>query len=205
MDPLLLASMGLGLGEAIFGAKQRADASSLKPSTYIPPSEIKNRTSAEVQANATMYPGQSADKAAIDRNTANTLGYLRRNSKSSADILNAGGAALTQGNNAVNEMSKRFAQFKNDSLNRLMNVNSRIAGYENQNEQQYLGTKRSLIDAGNKNIFGGLSNAGTALALGISKDKTGVPNFGPPNRYGSPFFSGSYDYNLPMSPTEMAA
>jgi hypothetical protein len=196
MDPLTIASLGLGLGQLVFGAKQRADADSLKASNYIPPAAVENQKLAQLMNNSTMYPGQEADKAALDRNMSNTIGVANRTSKSGSDILNLAGALNTQKNNAVMDMSKRFAQYKNQALSNLMNANSQVAGYQNQNQQQYLSTKRSLIDAGNRNIYGGLSNAATSIAL----SKTGFPSYN-----GNPLYrslnrwdaSQMGDYNLP--------
>lgn len=160
------------------GIKQKRAAKDLKPSEYVPPGLLQNQKTAELQSNATSYPGQEADKAELDRNVANSIGFATRNLKSGSDILNLASAAETKRNNAVMDMSKRFQMFKLQSLNRLMGANAQVGNYEGNNYQQFLKTKQALLAAGDQNIYGGISGGGAAVASGFGGTKNNSSSAG---------------------------
>lgn len=160
-----LIGAGIGAGaKLILGANQRAQAKKLKPSDYLPPAARENALHAQMQANATTYPGQTQDQTRADQTTANAVGQIQKNSKSATDILNSAGLIQARGNAVNNDIAQRYQQFKQGALARLMGTNQQLAGYQNQNQQQYYAAKSALLGAGIQNTYGGISDIGGGIA-----------------------------------------
>lgn len=161
------AVIGAGIGagsKLLLGAQQRKKASELKPNDYVPQGALENNILAKYMLGATAYPGQEQDQARTDRVTGNAVGQIQKNAKSATDILNSAGLIQARGTNANNDIAQRYQQFKQGSLSRLMGSNQQIAGYQNQNMQQYMAAKSALLGAGIQNTYGGLSDIGGAIA-----------------------------------------
>lgn len=160
-----LIGAGVGAGaKMIVGANQRAAAKRLKPNSFIPPSATENNVLARYMFNATAYPGQEQDIARGERTTANAVGQLQKNAKSSTDILNSASLIQARGTNLNNDIAQRYQQYKQGAVARLMGTNQQVAGYQNQNQQQYLAAKSALLGAGLQNIYGGVSDIGGGIA-----------------------------------------
>lgn len=160
---LVGAAVGAG-AKLILGANQRAQAKKLKANDFIPQSARENNILSRYMFNATTYPGQAQDQARTDRTTANAVGQLQKNARSGTDILNSAALIQARGTNANNDIAQRYQQFKQASLGRLMGANQQLAGYQNQNQQQYLAAKSALLGAGLQNIYGGINDIGGGIA-----------------------------------------
>lgn len=171
MNPFLIAGALTGFGKTLFGIGQDDKADKLKRFTDVPEHLIENKRAAEALARRTMYPGQTQDQSAVDRNMATTMGTMTRNAKSSVDILNANAATSVRANNAQNEISRRLQQWKTKGMNDVMRANDQIARVEDANNREYWRTKAALRDAANKNIFSGLTDTLTAGAGMLSGDQ----------------------------------
>lgn len=194
-----LIGAGIGAGaKLILGANQRAQAKKLKPNDYTPAGALENNILSRYMFNATTYPGQGQDQERTDRVTANAVGQIQKNAKSGTDILNSAALIQARGTNANNDIAQRYQQFKQASLGRLMGANQQLAGYQNQNQQQYLAAKSALLGAGLQNIYGGISDIGGGVAtLGNQPRYSG--GYGGWRGYGQ---WGNGTYGGPDQPTQ---
>jgi len=180
-----LIGAGIGAGaKLIMGANQRAQAKKLKPNDYLPPGALENNILARYMLNATTYPGQEQDQARNDQTTANAVGQLQKNAKSGTDILNSAALIQARGTKSNNDIAQRYQQFKQGALSRLMGSNQQLAGYQNQNQQQYLAAKSALLGAGLQNIYGGINDIGGGIAAASRPQYAGYGPMGGGGGYG---------------------
>jgi len=158
-------AVGTAIYKGVEANQQDTIAKRQKPTNYIPPAATDNQKLAESQANATTYAGQSADEARNRQTISNAVGNVQRNARSATDILNtAANVEGGLGNQMANQVASRYQQFKQGALQRLMNANQNVAGYQNQDYQQTLNYKRQLEGAAMQNRFQAVNDIGGAGA-----------------------------------------
>jgi len=174
--------------------QQDTAAKRQKPTNYVPPAALDNQKLAQQQANATTYAGQSADEARNDKTVSNAIGNVQRNARSATDILNS--AANIEGglkNKMNNDIASRYQNFKQNALGKLMAANSNVAGFQNQDQQQFLNYQRQLEGAAMQNRYGAVNDL-TGIAAQTASLKGGYGGGGYGGSYGIPNY-----WNRPSS------
>lgn len=172
--PLLLAAIPAAL-QAGAGVAQKIQANNLKKSNYVPPELLMNRDLASQQAYSRRAPGAAQAEEQNRRAQANQISAAMRMYGGDASKIGAVASAATAGAQDANaRIQAQGQQFSENAFGRLSNANNAIAQQDRINQEQYLQTKNALDNAGNTNIFGGVSNLATAglLAKGAKGDKT---------------------------------
>ncbi len=161
------------LGAGIF---QKHKANNLKKSNYVPPQLIMNRDLAMQQAYSRRAPGAAFAEEQSRRLTANQIAGAQRmfggDANKIAAISSGAVAGAQDANKAIASQGQAFSE---NAFGKLSNANIALANNDRQNQSDYLQTKNALDNAGNTNIFGGISNLSTAALAGLaSKGNVGA-------------------------------
>jgi hypothetical protein len=163
----LLASAAPGAFKLFKGLSQKKDAKNLKESKFIPPELLMNRDLAAQQAYSRRSPGAALAEEQVRRNTANQVGNAMRMFGGDANKIAAvSSAANAQANDAVRGIQAQGQAFSEGAFQRLAGANVGIANQKRQNRNEFNATKAALLDAGNQNIFGGISDLSSAAVFG---------------------------------------
>lgn len=172
--PLLLAGIP-ALGQTIGGILQKNQANNLKKSTYVPPELMMNRDLAAQQAYSRRAPGTAQAEEQNRRLQANQIAGAQRSFGGDANKMAAVASASTaQATDANARIAAQGQQFSENAFGRLSNANTALAQNDRQNQDEYVQTKNALDNAGNTNIFSGVSNMASAglLASAAKGNKT---------------------------------
>jgi hypothetical protein len=157
--PLPLAAIpamiqgGVGLAQLIGGAATKAPD---RPQ-YAPPAALSEMVSnANLEANASMMPGQAQMQQQVRTNSANAINNVQQNATSSSQMLNAIGAINQSENRGMNDIYQQSLSFRDRARSRQMQALSALAGSQNQafqtNQMQpyqdAVATKSALFGAG---------------------------------------------------------
>ncbi|MFO0447637.1 MAG: hypothetical protein ACK52I_02915 [Pseudomonadota bacterium] len=163
--PLLLAAIPAALQTGA-GILQKVQANNLKKSNYVPPELLMNKDLASQQAFSRRAPGAAQAEEQNRRATANQISAAMRMYGGDANKIGAVASAATAGAQDANaRIQAQGQQFSENAFGRLSNANNAIAQQDRINQEQYLQTKNALDNAGNTNIFSGVSNLATAGLL----------------------------------------
>lgn len=159
----MAVTAGVKVGQ---GISQRRKAKRLKESTFVPAELLMNKELAQQQAYSRRAPGAAQAEEQIRRNqsnqTANALKMSGGDANKAAAISSAANAQANDANARVQTAGQQFAE---NAFGRVAGANTQIAGQKRQNRDEFTQTKAALLDAGNKNIFNGISDAAsTAIA-----------------------------------------
>lgn len=145
------------------GFYQKNQAKKLKESTFVPPELLMNRDLAAQQGYSRRAPGQAFAEEGVRRNTATVISAANRNFggdvNKSAAVAAAAGA---QANDDLRRIAADGARFSERAFDRVADANVRIAGEKRRNRDEFNTAKAALIEAGNQNMFSGLSNVASA-------------------------------------------
>lgn len=168
--PLLLAAIP-ALAQTVGGLLQKNQANNLKKSNYVPPELMMNKDLAAQQAYSRRAPGAALAEEQNRRLQANQLAAAQRSFGGDANKMAAVASASTaQATDANARIAAQGQQFSENAFGRLSNANTALAQNDRQNQVEYLQTRNALDQAGNTNIFSGLSNFATAgLLAGAAK------------------------------------
>lgn len=164
--PLLLSAAPalFKLGKGLF---QKKDANNLKESKFIPPELLMNRDLAAQQAYSRRSPGAAFAEEQVRRNSANQIGNAMRMFGGDANKVAAvASAANAQANDANRSIMAQGQAFSEGAFNRMAGANVGIAQQKRQNRNEFNQTKAALLDAGNQNIFGGISDLASVGVMG---------------------------------------
>ena len=165
LAPLLLAAIP-GALQAVGGLLQKNQANNLKKSDYVPRELLMNRDLASLQAYSRRAPGAALAEEQTRRTQANQIAAAQRMFGGDANKVAAVASAATAGAQDSNaRIQAQGQQFSENAFGRLSNANNAIAQQDRINQEQYLQTKNALDNAGNTNIFSGISNLATAGLL----------------------------------------
>lgn len=165
LAPLLLAAIP-GALQAVGGLLQKNQANNLKKSDYVPRELLMNRDLASLQAYSRRAPGAALAEEQTRRTQANQIAAAQRMFGGDANKVAAVASAATAGAQDSNaRIQAQGQQFSENAFGRLSNANNAIAQQDRINQEQYLQTKNALDNAGNTNIFSGVSNLATAGLL----------------------------------------
>jgi hypothetical protein len=149
------------------GFKQKKDARNLKESKFVPPELMMNRDLAAQQAYSRRAPGAAFAEEQIRRNQANQVGNAMRMFGGDANKIAAvASAAGGQANDATRSLAAQGQAFSENAFARMAGANVGIANQKRQNRDEFNQTKAALLDAGNQNIFGGISDLSSAVVMG---------------------------------------
>lgn len=204
MDPLTIASMGLGalggIGKFLFGNKQDQYANQINPN-YIPyqanPLAKENLTLTQNLFNGRM-PGSAEMEGNIGTSQANTVANIMRNAPDSATALALASGAQGTSNQAYSDLQTKEASTKYsllDNLNNAYAANIREGDKVYQDRMRKFeidsAAKAGLRSSGAQNMFGGI---GDLASLGIMAGQYG--GWGKPkpqyNDYGFNNFPANY-------------
>ncbi len=197
MDPLTLASLGLGaiggISKFIFGDKQSKLADQINPNyaAY----QKSPYASQQLGIATNLFNGRMEGAGAMERNIAgaqaNQMANIGRNATDSSTALALGSAAQGQANDAYGNLAIKEAQNKYnllDNLNAAYATNIREGDKVNQsllNKYQIdTQTQNQLRDAGAKNMFGGLGDLTSLGIMGGTYGSMGGKKKQPYNDYG---------------------
>lgn len=163
----LLASAAPAAFKFVKGLLQKKDARNLKESKFIPPELLMNRDLAAQQAYSRRSPGAAFAEEQVRRNSANQVGNAMRMFGGDANKVAAvASAANAQANDANSRISAQGQSFAEGAFNRMASANVGIAQQKRQNRNEFNQTKAALLDAGNQNIFGGVSDLASVAVMG---------------------------------------
>ncbi len=222
--PILAAASLISGGiSALQGAAQKKKAAKLAeqnpfPDQQVPQAILENKALAQQFSNVGL-PSEQYQKAQVDiqRNANRTI--------SSATDRRAGlgtiGAVQQGSNDATNNLNVADANARRQNQQQLYGINSQLGQFQNNawdwnKRQKYMQTAasaRSLMGAGNANIFGGLDRAlGGLLQSGIgggakatsttSPNGTGVRQQG---TFGQPITNSIAKSTMPSAPQSFNA
>lgn len=161
------------------GIKQKKDAKNLKESKFVPPELLMNRDLASQQAYSRRAPGAAFAEEQVRRGAANQVGNAMRMFGGDANKIAAvASAANAQANDANARIQAQGQAFSEGAFNRMAGANVGIAQQKSQNRNEYNQTKAALLDAGNQNIFGGVSDLASSAILGADSGLFGKKNQG---------------------------
>lgn len=174
--PLLAAGLISAGGKVLGGLMQRRQAKKLKQSNYIPPALTEAKAEADIIANSSTAPGQQAEEEAARQSTAQSITNASKVAGSANELINFAGAARGNENKNMRDIARRALIWKDSQRANRNMIRGRIASQQAANRDQYQGAKSALIGASNQNIFGGITDAATAFALGsVGGGKTPIP------------------------------
>lgn len=175
--PLLLAAVP-ALFQAGKGLRQKYLAKKLKESKFVPSELRENQALAKQQAYSRRAPGTALAEENIRRNLATTLGSQSRMFGGDAGkMVSAGAGAQARADNAGRGVMAQGQAFSENAFARLGGANNAVAGQKRQNRDEFNRAKSALLQAGDQNIFSGISNAASAgLASYLSGDIGGAGN-----------------------------
>lgn len=166
-------SLGLASAAGLFqlgsGIAQKIKANNLTKSNYVPPQLLMNKDLAQQQAFSRRSPGAAFAEEQNRRLQANQINGAQRMFGGDANKIAAVTAGATQqAQDANSRIAQQGQQFSENAYGRLSNANNALAQNDRQNQNQYVQTKASLNNAGNTNLFSGVSNIASAglVALG---------------------------------------
>ena len=208
--PLILgaASAIPGIIKGIQGIRQRKQAKKLTPEQfqYIPPALRENLASQRNIAASARMPGQAQAEANIRQQAASALNTAGQGSL--ADKIAAAQGIQANAQNAMGNLATQGAAFQNAEQDQLQNMMNQQAAYEEAGQRNFEQTKLGLMDAGNQNIFGGVSDVASGItggawegAGGALKNMFGRRNQGsgiPPVPNPAPFTNYQKGYNSAM-------
>ncbi len=126
-----------------------------------------NRDLAMQQAYSRRAPGSAFAEEQNRRLQANQIAGAQRMFGGDANKIAAISAGATaQGQDANSRIQAQGQQFSENAYNKLSNANLSLAQNDRINQDQYVNTKNALDNAGNTNIYNGLSSAGSSFMLG---------------------------------------
>lgn len=151
--------MGLGAGQLLLGASINKGQ---RPQMQIPGAVQQANSIAQMQANATVRPGNEYAVSQINKNLGQGINTLNRSLGSSSQILSGVGQLNANANNALNENANQNTMFKFNASQNLQNSLMKLGQYQQQQFQTnqlqpYLDkvqTKNMLIGSGLQNISG---------------------------------------------------
>ena len=172
---ILGVQAGLAAGKSIYNfvkaRKQRKLARNLKESTFIPRHLNINKELYDQQAHSKRAPGQSMTESNIRRTTSSSFNKALRYAGGDVNKAMAILAGLdVNTKDAMNQAGARGEAFSEGAIDKLAGVNTKIAGEERINKDQYLNTKARLNYAADANDYAGVTNAlgaGIGFASGI--------------------------------------
>lgn len=176
MLPLIAAAIpaAFKLGK---GLVQRHQAKNLKESKFVPPELLMNRDLAAQQAYSRRAPGAAFAEEQVRRGQANQIGNAMRMFGGDANKIAAvSSAANAQSNDANARIQAQGQSFSEGAFGRMASANVGIAQQKRQNRMEFEQAQGELYDAGNKNIFGGISDLGSAAILGADAGLFGKKN-----------------------------
>lgn len=126
-----------------------------------------NRDLAAQQAYSRRAPGAAFAEEQVRRNSANQVGNAMRMFGGDANKIAAvASASNAQANDATRGIQAQGQSFSEGAFNRMAGANIGIAQQKRQNRNEYNQTKAALLDAGNQNIFGGISDLSSVAVMG---------------------------------------
>lgn len=160
-------SLGLAGAAGLFqlgsGIAQKIKANNVKKSNYVPPELLMNKDLAQQQAFSRRSPGAAFAEEQNRRLASNQIAGAQRMFGGDANKIAAISAGATQGaQDANSRIAQQGQQFSEGAYGRLSNANLALANNDRQNQNQYVQTKAALNNAGNTNLFSGVSNLASA-------------------------------------------
>jgi len=163
----LIASAAPAIFKGVKGLFQKRQARKLKESKFVPPELLMNRDLAAQQAYSRRAPGAAFAEEQVRRGTANQVGNAMKMFGGDANKIAAvSSAANAQANDANSRIQAQGQAFSEGAFNRMAGANTQIAGQKRQNRNEFNQTKAALLDAGNQNIFGGISDLASTAIIG---------------------------------------
>lgn len=172
--PLVLAAaalpaayqVGAGIVQGIRG-KQMA-RNNKRPTYQIPQEILANQKLAAAAYADPRLAGQDLIEENLRTSTATGIDTAKNISSDSGDILDAITKLYTGESSNMKNLGISAAEQQQNDLNRLLGVNETVGAYQdkafdynkNQPYQDKAAASSALIEAGNKNIFGGLDTLG---------------------------------------------
>lgn len=184
--PLLIAAGQAGY-QFFQAARQRREAK--EAANYVPPALLSAENIAKVTANATRYPGQDEDEAAIRQGTSDTFANIERASSSSGQLINAASGLHNAQARAIQGTARTAQLFKQSALDRYRSVLAQKAGVQMQGRMY----SEQLKGAAARNEYNAVNSLGGGVAqAGISNDwnKTYGKNTNPTMMMFNPMASG---------------
>jgi hypothetical protein len=196
IDPLTAIAVGqglLGLGKAIFGGSQAAQAkkrlnSMQRPQMQIPQEAVTALNNAEKNSLLTTLPGSDLMKQGIDRNTMSNVNALGEVS-TGGSLLEGTNRAYQNSNNALTDLDVAGAKFNAANQQDYRNELDQMSNLKNQqfqvNELDPYNQRRAELnnqrDAGNQNLWGGINSAASAAGsyLGMKQEQDNFDRFFP--------------------------
>lgn len=161
-----LAAAAPGVFKAGLGLFQGIKANKLKQEDfqYIPPALRENLASQRNRARSARMPGQGLTESKIRQSTA--AGLKAAGGGSLSDKIAAAQGLVANEQDALAGVGAQAAQFQIGEEQQLQQLMNQKAGFEAQGQQNFEQTKLGLKDAANQNIFGGISDIGSAFTGG---------------------------------------
>lgn len=160
-------SLSLAAAPALFqigsGIAQKVTANKLKKSNYVPPELLMNKDLALQQAYSRRAPGAAFAEQQTRRLQSNQISAAQRMFGGDANKIAAVTAGATQQADDANaRIATEGQRFSENAFGRVSNANQQLAQNDRINQNQYIQTKAALNNAGNTNLFSGVSNLASA-------------------------------------------
>lgn len=174
----LLAGLAMSAVPAIFkgikGIQQKKEAKNLKKNDFIPGALNQGIDRATVAANSNTLPGQARIEENIRQSNAGVIDAA--GSGSFSDKLAVASAVDKQAGQTFEDLGVKAAENKQNNERMLQNLLTRKGDYQYQNEVDFQNRKQQLAQAGDQNLFGGLSDI-ASVGTSFLGPKMGQLNF----------------------------